>query len=265
MTEVPHSSRLRRWILRTIGGLALLLVGGVILLAAIGFYVRSHSPTVRALTVLDSSTATEPVTVTMGKVVLRIPRNYFLAMPSHDIVGIPDGVEFLLLGLMPDFEPKTAANRPEFDDFHGFGRKLDVHVAYKGHTKTGKDLFSAFYNSKGRHPSTNEEYISRGPVIDAEFGYKSFTWLGDDQLFRGTIDAPIDFIQCKPKNLVTQPGEKPIPWFPYCEKTILVGDDIVVQFSFSRDFLGNVPDIEPRLIDVLNHFRVSGPALEVIQ
>jgi hypothetical protein len=268
MTGVARSRHLRRWIIGGVTGLALLLVGGFVFLVAVGMHVRAHDLTVGVLTGMDSSAATEPVTVTMGKVVLRIPRNYFMAMPNHDIRGVPDGVEFILLGLMPDFEPRTAANHPEFDDFHGFGRKLDVHVTYKGHTKTGKDLFLAFYKSKGRRPGTNEEYYARGPVTDAEFGYKYFKWLGDDELFHGTIDDPKDFIQCSskvPGGPPVVPPEKPHPYYPFCEKTVLVGDDIVAQFSFSRDFLGNVPEIESRLIDVLNRFRVSGPALQVIQ
>ncbi len=118
MTEIGRSRRWRRRIIWAVGGFALLLVSGFAFLAAIGIHGRANNPTVRALTGVDSST--EPVTVTMGKVVLRIPRNYFLSMPSR--VGRrdePDPVAFILLGLMPDFEPRTAANRAEFDDFHG--------------------------------------------------------------------------------------------------------------------------------------------------
>jgi hypothetical protein len=254
LTDISRSGRLRRWVFWTLGGVALPLVGGFVFLVAVGMHVRAHNPTIRALTGMDSSTATDPVTVNMGQVVLRIPRNYFLSMPSHDIQGKPEGVEFILLGLMPSFEPKTDANRAEFDDFHGFGRKLDVLVSYKGSTKTGKDLFRIFYR-----------YSAGRPMIDAEFGYQSFNTGGFDYMFHGTADDPRDFIYCRPKDQVIPPGEKPLPYFPSCERIVLVGDDIVVQFSFSRDFLWNAHDIERQMIDVLNRFRVSGPALEVIQ
>jgi hypothetical protein len=50
-----------------------------------------------------------------------------------------------------------------------------------------------------------------------------------------------------------------------CESIVLVGDDIVVQFTFSRDYLGKAHDIEAKMIEVLNRFRISGLPLEVIQ
>jgi hypothetical protein len=260
--------RLRRWIFLTVGGLALLLVGGFVFFVAVGMHVRATNPTVRVLTGMDSSTATEPVTVTMGQVVLRIPRNYFLSMPSHDIQGRPDGVEFSLLGLMPDFEPRTNANRAEFDDFHGFGRKLKIFVSYQGRTKTGKDLFLTAYNRKASRPDTGEVYSARGPVTDAEFGYKSFRLTIDDELFRGDVDNPKDFIECLQKDFGSAhvvPPEKPRPFYSSCERIVLVGDDIVAQFVFSRDYLGNVHDIETQAIDVLNRLRIGGPPLEIIQ
>ncbi len=265
MTGISRGRRLRRWILWTTGGLALLLVGGFAFLVAVGMRERATNPTVRVLTGMDSSTATELITVTMGQVVLRIPRNYFLAMPNHDIQGRPDGLEFILLGLMPDFEPRTDANRAEFADFHGFGRKLKIFVSYKGYTKTGKDLFLVFYNSKARRPDTGEVYSDRGPLTDAEVGYQSFNTGGFDYLFRGTVETPSDFIQCRPREQVVPSGGKLLPNFPYCERIVLVGEDIVVNVSFSRDYLGTAHDIEQQMIDVLNRFRISGPALEVIQ
>ena len=254
MTLTSRGRRLRRWIFWTVGGLALLLIGGFAFLFFLGMHERAHNPFIRALTGLDSSTATEPVTVTMGKVVLRIPRNYFLDMPNHDIVGRPDGVEFILLGLMPDFEPRTAANRAEFTDFHGLGRKLDILVSYKGHSNTGKNLFQIFY-----------KYAAGTPLADVELGYQSFNTGGFEYMFHGGIDDPKDFIHCRPKDQVVPIGGKPLPYYPHCERLILIGDDIVAQYSFSRDFLGNAHDIEKQVIDVLNRFRISGPPLEVIQ
>jgi hypothetical protein len=265
MTGVSRGRRLRRWILWISGGLALLLVGGFVFIVGLGMHVRAHNPTVRVLSGMDSSTATEPVTVTMGKVVLRIPRNYFLSMPSHDIAGRPDGIEFSLLGLMPDFEPRTDANRKEFDDFQGMGRKLKIFVAYKGYTKTGKDLFLTAYNRKHCLSDKGAECLSRGPVTDGEFGYQSFKINIDDELFRGSVDDPKDFIECRAKEQIVPPGEKPLPYFPHCERIVLAGEDIVAQFSFSRDFLGNAHDVERQMIDTLNRFRISGPVLEVIQ
>ena len=247
MTEVVRSRLLRRWILWGIGILALLLVSGVVFLVAVGMHARAHNPMVRVLTGMDSSTATEPVTVTMGNVVLQIPRNYFLSMPSHDIQGRPEGVEFSLLGLMPDFEPRTDANRAEISDFHGFGRKLKIFVAYKGYSKTGKDSFQIFY-----------KYSVGRPVADAEFGYHSFETGGFDYMFHGTAEDPRDFIHCSPK-------DHPTSLYQYCERSVLVGEDIVANLTFSRDYLEKSHDIEAQMIEVLNRFRISGPTLEVIQ
>ncbi len=256
MKAIARSRHLRRWIFGVFCGFAvlMLLVGGFVFLFAAGMYVRTNNPVARNLTEVERSITTEPVTVAMGKVVLRIPRNYFLAMPAHDIRGRPDGLEFSLLGLMPDFEPKTDANRTELADFHGFGRKLKLFVSYRGYTNTGKDLFRIFY-----------KYSKGSPITDDEFSYQLFNTGGFDYMFHGTVDDPTDFIHCRPKSQVVPPGEKPAQYYPSCERIVLVGEDIVVNITFSRDFLGNAHDIEQLMIKVLNRFRISGPSLEVIQ
>ncbi|PWR21059.1 hypothetical protein [Zavarzinia compransoris] len=253
MNGVARALRILHRIFGILGGAAAVLVCGLVFLVGVGMHERGHDPTGRAPTGMDSAPATEPVTITMGKVVLRIPRNYFLALPAHDIPERPDGVEFILLGLMPDFEPRTEANRAEFNDFHGFGRKLKIFVQYNGPTMTGKNLFAVYYNSKD------------GPVRPGEYGYQSFQWIGDDQLFRGDIENPRDFIQCRRKDQVAPPGEAPIPYFPSCKRIVLVGDGIVAELVFSRDYLGKAHDIEAQAIDALNRFRISGPPLETIQ
>lgn len=258
ITDILRSHRLRRWIFVTVGGFALLLVCGFALLIALGMYVRAHNPTIRARAGVDSAIATEPVTIPMGNVVLRIPRNYIMAGPSHDIQGTPDGVEFVLLGLLPDFEPRTDANRAEFSNFHGFGRKLNVLVSYKKFTATGKDLFRIVYESKARRPDTGEMYSARSPVIDDEFGYKSFSSGGFDHLFHGSVDDPKDLISCSSRI-------HPIVVYQSCARTILAGEQIIIEFEFSRDYLGSEHDIEQQVIMVLNRFRISGQPLRVIQ
>ena len=187
MINISRGRRLWRWIFWTIGGLALLVAVGFAFLVTVGMHERAKNAAVRASTVMASSIATDPVTVTMGQVALRIPRNYFVAMPNHDIQGRPDGLDFILLGLMPDFEPRTDANRAEFADFHGFGRKLDVLVSYKGYTRTGMDLFHIFYDN-----------LVDSSVHNIEFDYHSFSAGGFEYMFHGNIDNPVDFIHCNP-------------------------------------------------------------------
>ena len=124
------------------------------------------------------------------------------------------------------------------------------------------------YNNKDFRPGTQELYINHPPVTDAEFGYKSFKWIGDDELFRGTVDDPKDLIRCNPTDFGHVPvgsTEKPWTYYPSCQRTVLIGDDIIVQLTFSRDYLGKAHDIEATMIEVLNRFRISGPPLEVIQ
>lgn len=256
---------IRRLILWTVGIAAFLILGWTILIFAILKYEQTYNPSGYARFKTKNPISTAPVTVKMGEVVLKIPENYFMYMPLHDNEGDPDGLDFVLLVLMPDFEPLTEANMAEFADFQGLGRKLDVLVSYKGHARTGKESFLTFYNLRDKKPRPDNPSSPTPSVTDAEFGYKSFKYIDDDELFRGSIDDPKDYIDCMPKTLVIPPGGEPIPYYPSCERIILIGKDITVQFNFSRDYLRDAHSIEQHLIDTLNRFRVSGPALEFIE
>ena len=74
-------------------------------------------------------------------------------------------------------------------------------------------------------------------------------------MFKGSEDEPHDFVQCSQSKYAK---------YPACKRGVLIGDRIFLHFAFSRDFLGNVADIEKSLLAHLNSFRVSGPTLEII-
>ena len=221
------------------------LIGGAIAFIA---YQRSHNPFVKVLTGSDQSLATTPVAVRMGAVTLSIPRNYFRSYPSYGgRAGVPDSAEFSLWVLWPGLEPFSPTNRAEFER-RGFGRSVGVSVRYKIGVLTGRNLFMAHYRA------------GKDNIEDAMLDYKRFGFM-EDNLFRGNIDNPRDFIWCD-RRIGPDDGTH---FYPSCTRKIKIGENMVAEITYSRDFLPHAQEIERQTIATLNTFRVSGPALEFIE
>ena len=188
------------------------------------------------------------VTIEMGNVIFRIPEAYLLISPTHDDANRPEGLRFALLALLPDFSPKTPENRKYFDE-KGWGNKVNIFIDYKGYAKTGMDLFLF-----------NRSFYKSSEIRSGNYGYYVFgdsdSKVGLDYLFKGSIEAPHDFVECDKSDSVP---------YPSCNRIILVGRDIVVKYTVSRKYLDVMSRIDGDLISFLNGLRINGPTLEFIQ
>lgn len=194
---------------------------------------------------LGSTQGQSDVTVLMGEVTMRIPKEYFFSPPRHEGHG-PDAVDFSLLLLLPDFEPRTAANAAEF--VGGWHHQILIGVSYKGYQQTGAALLRTWYRY------SNTAKIENGP-----YGYDVFETPGFDKLFKGTLENPTDIVSCKPVH-----GPLSGRW-PYCERTMVIAPSVTVQYSVSRAYLGSMQSLDSQVIDFLNQFRTSGPQFRNVQ
>jgi len=191
----------------------------------------------------DASTV---ITVHMGDVTMKIPKAYFLSPPRHEGRS-SDAIAFLLLSLLPDFAPRSPATLPEFA-VPGWHRQILIGVFYKGYMQTGAALLNTWYH-----------YSNEAEIRSGQFGYHFFQKPGFDELFKGTLENPTDIVSCRP---ASGPLSGPSP---YCERIVLVGPDITVQYSFSRAYLGQTQSLDEHVIGFLNQLRISGPEFRIVQ
>ncbi|MFN3077979.1 MAG: hypothetical protein ABT940_14120, partial [Alphaproteobacteria bacterium] len=170
-------------------------------------------------------------------------------LPGHNGMA-PDGMNFAIVALLPDFEPTTPENIGEFRK-PGWNRKIFISFDYRSHMNTGKKLFDVFYDNR-----------IRGDYVYRQYGFKRFviSWSKWDVFYSGTEEKPVFFVECRTVHVVD--GH---PASPDCERDVLVGHDLYIHYSYSRTYLEHAQEIEQNLIAFLNRFRTNGPALEVIQ
>lgn len=185
----------------------------------------------------------ETITVTMGGVTMKIPKSYLLFPPSPGGKG-PDAVSFGLLTLLPNF---TILNRKEFTR-PGWHKQVLIMVYYKGYQMSGAALLRAWYTY------SNQAKVESGP-----FGYMYFRHSGFDDLFRGSFKSPRDVVSCRPVS-----GSLGGP-YPYCERTMRIAREIVVQYSYSRAYLAQTLPLDKKVIQFLNQLRTSGPAFKALR
>lgn len=245
----------RRW-LRIIKklGIAALIVFGIG--AAFFIYERNHNPFVKVLTGGDTTFSTEPVLVKMGPTTLSIPRNYFSNYPHYGgQTGVPDAVEFGIHGLLPDIEPISETNKEEFRQL-GWGKK--IRIIFQSNTFPNMDTSRAAFDKRIFESLVGAD-IRRGAKIEAgesdaaELGYK-LVRSTSNLYFRGSVSKPRDLIVCAQKDENRSPD---------CRRFLYIAPKVSADVSFSRNYLAQVKEIERRLIELLNQFRVSGPALEI--
>jgi hypothetical protein len=185
------------------------------------------------------------VTVPMGAVTMRIPKEYFFSPPRHEGHG-PDAIDFSLLSLLPDFAPPTAANFREFNG--GWHHQVLISISYNGYLLTGAALLSTWYS-----------YSHHATVKPGPYGYLYFEHSGFDELFRGSLENPTDIVSCRPASGPLSPPS------PSCERIVQTGRDITAQYSFSRSYLDEVQSLDTQVVAFLNRFRVSGPSFRIVQ
>jgi hypothetical protein len=194
---------------------------------------------------VETSLSTEQITIPLGQTTLHIPRNYFYLLPNASNGALPTGTAFTLIVKLPDLTPRDANNEDVFNE-PTLHNKIKIFVHYKSTMKTGKELFYLFYSQK-----LPEE------LPDDSTGYKRFRWVEKNEqgFFKGTASAPESFAICWGESL---PG-------PSCERTVKIGDNIVMQYVFARAYLRDADAIEPQIIKLLNQFRDGGTEFTAIE
>ncbi|MFN3077131.1 MAG: hypothetical protein ABT940_09675 [Alphaproteobacteria bacterium] len=223
----------------------------ILLILAIAWtkHMVRNNPLLFTMTGGESSSATQMVVFQMGEVGFSIPRNYFWRLPGHNGMA-PDGMNFAIVALLPDFEPRTQKNANEFDK-PGWNNNIFISPFFKGNMPTGKKLFDNIYRVDSLFTDRTVHY---------KYNFSQYRSFYGDVFFSGTLDDPGFFIECSP----IKPAEHPVP-SPSCGRYVLVGRDLYIHYSYSRTYLEHSQKIEQNLIAFFNRFRTSGPALEVIQ
>jgi hypothetical protein len=113
----------------------------------------------------------------------------------------------------------------------------------KSHFLTGKAQFDALYRFRRTE-------ITVGPS-----GYYRFSQLpGHEQLFKGSIEDPRNFVSCNEIGSVR---------YPHCERYIGIAPGMVLHYYVSRNYLDEMLDIERRLVALLNGFMIAGLRFEI--
>jgi len=176
---------------------------------------------------------------------MEIPTRCFFSPLRHEGRG-PDAVDFSLLSLLPNFEPMTAANVAEFN--MGWHHQILISISYEGYRLTSTQLVQIL-----------NHYSDHAQIQNGSYGHKLFIKPGFDEFFRGALENPSDFVSCKPAT-----GPVSVP-FPSCERTVLIGQDIIAGYSFSRAYLDQTQSIDTKVIGFLNGLRTAGPQFRIIQ
>ena len=236
------------------------LVGiiGICVVGVVAIYEWKHSPFVKVSIGGEATIATTPVTVRLGATTLVIPRNYFSIYPRYGgRPGVPDAVEFGIWGLFPDLEPISEVNRNEFRS-KGLGRIINTLIwsnmsprQLRSQAEQDQMVFNSTYDFAITHDGT----VGPGDYGSDKFGYiHVHSW--NDVYFRGSVGRPSDTIICM--TLLNGP-------FPDCRRRLVIGRNITADVTFSRGLLGKTKEIESKIVDTLNRFRISGPTLEIVQ
>jgi hypothetical protein len=92
-----------------------------------------------------------------------------------------------------------------------------------------------------------------------QYGYSNFgdeNDIGVDRFFRGSLDAPRDYVRC------AKAAGAP---YPSCQRIIGLSNEIVITYSLSRDYLPMMSDVDSEIVGFMNKFRIAGPSLEFIE
>jgi len=199
----------------------------------------------------------DSITVAMGAITLRIPRNYFVALPDHE-GREPSGTAFILLVLLPNLEPRTVATSKELDRT-GWHQQMLLAVHYKGYAKSGASLLRTVYRNEMQYTNGRPPTIKPGP-----FGYRYFKiragWM--DYLYKGKRTDPSFVLECKP---LTDWTLSTTSYSPHCERILPMASDLYADYSYSRKLLPQAQNLDQKVVDLLNKFRIAGPPLKVMQ
>lgn len=184
-----------------------------------------------------------PIDFKIGETTLAIPEPYFLPGGGPKVAEYleQDGklhssddkekVGFLLCAVWPSLKSCEFSVWQE--------SQLLIHVQNKSDYASGKQAFDIFHKSR------------KSEISDGSYGFNKFTWLKQDFLFKRKASEPREVVMCN--QIVSVPHSR-------CDRYVTIGpNNLVMQFSFSRRYLDEMPTIQQDVIDKLNSFRRSGP------
>jgi hypothetical protein len=198
---------------------------------------------------LQTNDTIPQITVDMGDVVMKIPKNYFMLLPTK---GTDGKISFELLVQLPNFDPRTFQNEAMFERT-GWHDQVSIFIEQKELPFSAKAYLDGFYKI-GNHD------LRQGP-----FGYQEFTYLPGgayEYYFKGNLSAPNSATLCKPEHEI---NEIPGHWFPDCQRQLGLSENISVHYTLSRNYFSQLDTLQPRLIDFLNGFVIQGPKLQVME
>jgi len=214
----------------------LILAGVSLLIVFLIFMIHLQYRTMRALDFGYGSTADlQKVDIEIAGQHYEIPKAFIWYRPNWR-GGKQHGVN--MHALLPEFKPYSKETEAEFKR-RGHGRVISMQLAERGSYLPAKKLFEMMLKE-----AVGDE--GGGP-----FGFRMYRisspW-NSDLFFRYLDDGSLYFINCKSIESALSPS---------CSRTIYLGEDHIVKYTYSRDYLEDWQEIDAGVLDFIKGFEAT--------
>jgi len=227
----------KRIFIRPAFKITLLILAGVsLLIVFLIFIIYLQYSTMRALDFgYGTTTDLQKVDIEIAGQRYEIPKAFIWYRPNLR-GGQQSGVA--MHALLPEFKPYSKETEAEFKR-RGHGRVISIHLAERGSYMSAERLFETMLKD------------AVGGEVEGPFGFRMYRlsspW-NTDLLFRYLEDGSLYFVKCKSIESALSPS---------CSRTIYLGDDHRVEYTYSRDYLEDRQEIDAGVLGFIKGFEVA--------